>query len=202
MGVAALSCVLHFLPRVTMIAMSKTRIRRRSRNGSQMAEMPAALWLLVVGFLIPLIGLASYGYRAILFYFGVRDACYTAARARSYTNGYNAAILPTTGRLYTIAQAWTGISVVSGSPHLFIIEHPLVPGPDVVKSDNAPMPVNPGPDIQNNIYFLRLAAVGSIEPLLRTNWVLFGMTIPGLNAPYELKMGYQVYVENPQGLTQ
>lgn len=153
------------------------------------------MWLFLVGMFLPFLGLVTYGYRAALLYYGVRDAAYFAAKAPTFSaaNGPTSAqaIAQTTWARDT--AAWSG---VSGTLYMQIIEKSLASGSETIYNSKLA-----AIDTTNNVYFERAVANGTIDPLIK-GWTWVGMTIPGLNAPYQLQMNYQVYVENTAGLKQ
>lgn len=169
------------------------RLKRCSRNrkGTAIAEMPASLYLIFIGLLIPFIGLVTFGVRGALIYFSVRDTCYHAAKASTFTNAK--AIAATTWA--NDLKLWGGST---GTQTTYVVVHQLSgtdPPPSV-----SPLPASPAPDPTKANYFIRVVANCSIQPLFGGSWQ--GMQVPGLTVPYNLQMNYEYYAENPSGLTQ
>jgi hypothetical protein len=162
---------------------------RRNTKGSLLAEYPAVLWMLFIGIAIPMILIASCGYRALLFYFAVRDSCYKAAKAPSFSQAQTSA----TTTFNTEVAAWNGIS---GTESIFIVTKPLNGNPPTIS--NTKLPANTV-NTNLNIYFIREIGNGSIQPLV-SGGTYMGMTIPGLTGPFPLQIKYDTYVENPSGL--
>ena len=155
-----------------------------------MAEYPAVLWMLFFGIAIPMILLAGFAYRGLLFYFAVRDSCYKAAKAPSFSAAQNTA----TTTFNTEVAAWHGIS---GTEAVDVGVKALTSG----TLTYLPGPLAPGSvNTSANIYFIREIGTGSIQPLISTGPFL-GMNVPGLSGPFPLTVKYETYVENPQGLT-
>lgn len=163
---------------------------KRNCRGSVLAEMPATMYLIFIGLLIPMIGLVTFGYRAALINFSVKDACYKASKSSTFTNAkanMNAAWTAD-------SKLWSG---VSGTPTLMSVKHPLNGGPETTSVS----PLAKGTvDKTNNIYFYRLNATCVIQPIFGGSWL--GMKVVGLNVPYTCNMTYQNYCESPDGLTE
>jgi hypothetical protein len=172
------------------------KYRHRKNRGASILETPGVLMMIFLGFCMPLIGLCMFTYRASLLYFCVRDAAYVAATSSTFTlAGSNS--LTTWNR--DIA-AWTGITAVGGPKLTIIITKNSTGATSTSQSALAVGSV----DTSNNQYFMSTQGTATIQPLLGSGWKLLWMAtgIPGLNAPYQLEMSQQVYIENPNGLTQ
>jgi hypothetical protein len=162
---------------------------RRNSKGSLLAEYPAVLWMLFIGIAIPMILIASCAYRGLLFYFAVRDSCYKAAKAPSFSQAQASA----TTTFNIEVAGWHGIS---GTETIFIMTKPLNGNPPTISSTKLPAnTVN----TNLNIYFIREIGNGSIQPLLSTG-AFMGLNIPGLSGPFPIQIKYDTYVENPSGL--
>lgn len=137
-----------------------------------------------------MIGLVTFGYRAALMNFCVKDACYKAAKSTNFTNAK-----ANMNTAWTANQKlWSG---VSGVATLVSVKHPLDGKPETTSIS----PLSPGTvDKTANIYFYRLNATCVIQPFFGGNWM--GMKLVGLNAPYTTNMTYQYFCENPDGLTE
>jgi len=152
------------------------------------------MYLVFFGLLVPLIGLATFGYRVAMIYFAVRDTCYKAAKSSTFTNaGLNAASVWTSD-----TSAWFGISAGS-TEQIFIVTQPIAGGAETVQAVKLAAP----PNTQVNMYFIRLIANCQIAPFFPLNgWTYQGLNIPGLTTSFPVTMKYQYYVENTSGLTQ
>jgi len=166
-------------------------MRKRVRaNGYLIAEAPAVLMMLFMGFVFPLIGICVFGYRAAFMYFCVRDVCYRAATAASFSSAKTGGNTTWT----TDLAAWPGVAAVGTPTYTIIITTPAT------NTTTTSSGVLTTVDTYNNIYFMQVTATGNIQPFLGTGWTILGATIPGLNGAYKLQMSQQVYVENPNGL--
>jgi len=166
----------------------REKYHRKSRGGT-IAEMPAAMWLVFMGLLIPFIGLMTFGYRVSLAYFGVRDAALQAAKTTSYTNA-SAKALAVWG---ADNNAWTGVTGTQLTTYAVI--HPLSGAAETAQA--SPLTTV---DTNLNLYFVRVTAISSVKPVVTNGYNWWGVSVPGFNAPISLSNTYQVYFENPQGL--
>lgn len=170
------------------------QIERQSRreSGSMLSEMPAAMYIVFVGLLIPLIGLITLSYRYTMLYFAARDACYQAAKSATFTLAQTNAAT----RWGTDIAAWTG---TTGTETLYIVIQPIGGGAETTSTTK--LPASPAPNAQNFVYFIRLVGTCDIQPLFKgASWE--GLSIPGLTAVVPVTLKYQTYCENPSGLTQ
>jgi hypothetical protein len=167
-------------------------MRKSKRNcfGDTIAELPAVMFLLFIGLLIPMMCYASSVYRMVFFYFAVRDSCNRAAKASTFT-----AAGTTANTVFTTDVA--GWNDISGTQSIKILIKPIPSGPATF----ATSPLAQGTvNVTNNMYFIRETAVGSIHPLFGPgSWL--GISIPGFTGPLPLNIVVDAYVENPSGLT-
>jgi hypothetical protein len=169
--------------------------KRKRRKGSLLAEMPATMYLIFFGLLLPLIGIATIGYRISLAYFAVRDSCYKAAKSSTFSTAPSAATLNAAAAWTTDTAAWHGIS---GTETIFIVAQPIAGGTESVFSSK----LTTAPNTTTNMYFIRLIANCQIQPFFPTPKGWMGLAVPGLTTAYPLTMKYQYFVENTAGLTQ
>lgn len=170
--------------------------RRKTKSGVRgysIAELPAALILLIVGIMLPMIILASISYRASFLWFATRDACIRAAKAPTYTQG--AANANT-----RFAADIGAFSEISGTLTLRVLRKR-------VDNNSAPTvltgPINSNQlNTNNSIYFIRTVCNGTVAPLVKQAGNYFGLIIPGLTTDMDVRFFYEAYVENPNGLTQ
>ena len=159
------------------------------------------MYLIFVGLVIPLIGLATFAYRVSLCYFAARDACYKASVSSSF--GTITSVPP--GAVANAASAWnTDVAAwhyISGSETIVIVRHPVSGAAETIYTTHLPAPPAPPPNLQTDMYFIRLTAACTIDPLIPVGkWQ--GMVMPGLTSPFPLTLKYQTYLENPFGMTQ
>lgn len=158
-----------------------------------MAELPAALWFILIAMLFPLLIMTSMGYRASILYFAGDSACKKASKAPSFTE----AGLRADTALKANLASFSGLSGVA--PKLFIIVKPLSGGSATKFAGKL---AEGTVDTSKNIYFIMMQVDGDIDPLVRFDKLWMGMAIPGLTQPYSLRINHESYVENPNGLTE
>lgn len=168
--------------------------RRTRTRGNVMAEMPGAIWLFIIGFLIPFIGFVTLGYRAIVFYNGVRDCCYQASIEQTYTEAVNKA----KAVLTTDLAAFNGIQCDPNADlSVRVVTKNITNGNESETGKLATNTVN----TQANRYFIRVYVNAKLNPILNIGNTTFLSGIPGLTGPIDItRMMYQVYAENPNGL--
>lgn len=166
---------------------------RANRNGYALIELPVVLWCIFVGFVFPLLIMASIGIRSSILFFNADTACLRACKAPSYTEASKRAINSLNNDLGT----FNGISNISSS--LSIIVKPLSgASPTIVNGKLAQGSI----DSSKNLYFLLLFTEADIDPLVRFDTQWLGLTVPGLTEPYKLRLKTECYSENPNGLTE
>lgn len=175
----------------------------RKSKGQVLVEFPIALWLGFIVFALPLTALATFTYRACSVYFAVRDTCKRAARADTYTDAK--AIAATTWA--KDISAWTGIS---GTENITILAQStglafdngtqLLPTPAAVKAFMQADAYHATYAANSYSFLMVLNATTTLDPLLPCNSAWFGLSVPGLNAPFTLTTNYQTVVENRVGM--
>ncbi|HEY9776654.1 MAG TPA: hypothetical protein V6C81_23020 [Planktothrix sp.] len=180
------------------------RRKMRSRQAQSIAELPMGLWFLLIGFFIPLLGLATFGYKIAQVYWATKDAAYVA----SVTSTYD----PSTGPPACVGMKVAADNVFANDMAGFnatgaIGTHTLQILQKTVGSTGAPVIVTPplakgSLNVTTYIYFARYVTVSNIPPFLGSGWkYAWFPAIAGLNAPLTVQLSYDDYVENPNGLT-
>ncbi len=163
-----------------------------------MAELPAVLYLLFIGLVIPMVAMAVFSYRVSLAFFAARNAASQAARSPTFTAAQTAA----TTAWNTDTAAWNGITPVT--ENLYIVTHQIADAgaggtTDGSESVSSTKLAQGTVNVAQNVYFYRTVCVATIAPWFSGKW--FGLKIPILTAPYSLTMNYEEVVENTAGLT-
>jgi hypothetical protein len=176
-----------------MLSRRKSAVQRKGPHGYSIAELPAGMIFLFVGVVIPMIILCSITYRASLLFFACRDACIRAAKAPTYTEAQTRAA-------NAFTRSISAFSEITGTQQIRILVKPV--------NGSAASVVN-GPISQaslnknDNLYFIRLTAVGTVSPLIAMKGGYFGMmNVPGLTSQFNITFRYDTLVENPDGLTE
>jgi hypothetical protein len=136
----------------------------------------------------------TMSFRAIFFYFAVRDCAYQAAKEQTFTDAKTKAA----STFVKDVGAWNGLAP-KGAPNVVVVIRDVTgtktneyPGPLTAPQ----VPVN----TQQNLYMVKVYCDGDIQPLIQTGPFANYIKVPGLTEAFPLQMSYQVYTENPTGL--
>jgi hypothetical protein len=173
-----------------------------------MAEMPLALWLMVMCIAFPLLVLVTLSIRFGLFWNAAREAVQKAAQCQTYQVDPPATIgglsaVDTAQQVTTQAcSTISGITLASPA-EVYIIQIPLATagtaGTYVPIGPNTKLP---GPaDSDNNLYQIQVILKGQIAPLVALPAAVLG-PIPGLTTPFPVTVKAQQQVEDVQGLNE
>ncbi len=177
---------------------------RRTSSGTSMAELPAAMWLLFVALLFPLMILAITSIRASFMGVCAKDAAHAASKAKVFQNANaqpgdppDAVTLAVTTAQAT-AQGLGGITIDSQDVKTRIVISTLGSPPQVSFSDDS-LAAN-SIDTVNNVYSVQVLVTGKAEPIIK--FPDFFGSIPGLTKPLTMTAVGREIVENPQMLVQ
>jgi hypothetical protein len=176
-----------------------------------MAEMPLAIWLLVMCIAFPLIILVTMSIRYGLFWNAAREAVKQAVQCQTYQVNPAATIgglssVNTAQQVTNLAvSSFSGITLV-GPAEVYIIQMPLAGG---ATTDSAATSTPIGPntkltapaDSDNYIYQLQVILKGQIAPLVPLPASVLG-SIPGLTSPFPVTVKAQQQVEDVQSLNE
>ncbi len=174
--------------------------KRRGVNGTTMAEMPVALWLIIL-MCFSLLVLATETLRFGFFWNACREAAQQAAKCQTFQNDSS-----TGPSSVTEANTWAqkATSSFSGltltSVNVYIVQTNVN---SRVTTKNPPgQKLAAAADITNNIYSIQVQLSGQVEPLTPVTFQgVFG-NIPGLTGPFPVVVRSQYSCEVPQGLNQ
>lgn len=162
-----------------------------SCKGTAIAELPALLFLSVILFAIPLLGMATFSFRAALFNDAVKCACMEASRATSFSEAERIAASCLTKK----CAASRGITLQENC--VTIICKEIATGSET----ESPRPIAAETiDLTRNLYIIKVSARASILPLLPQANSIFGMAIPGFTQEYGLVTSQALFAERPNGL--
>jgi hypothetical protein len=172
----------------------------RASRGTTIAEMPLALWIILMMCFCLLI-LATETIRFGFFWNACRESAQQAAKCQTFlvdsavgTSACNTA----TAWAGTATSAFTGITLLQ-PVNVYILSTDVISG-QTTKSLNR-IPLGAAADITNNIYDIQVELNGQIEPLIRFSHDYFG-DVPGLTIPFPITVRSQYTSEVPQGLNQ
>ncbi|HEY9730557.1 MAG TPA: hypothetical protein V6C89_01510 [Drouetiella sp.] len=149
---------------------------RKTRNskGSQLAEFPAAIILLILGVALPMIIMASVFYKVYMFNCVIKNGAQIGSTMQDFTSATNAA------KAYLASQSPAGVSF--NVPTVSLIQRTV----SYTSSGNTQT---------YPAYFIQVTGTGSVPPLVRMH-DFFGMSVPGLTGPMSLSSTQAVYFEN------
>lgn len=177
-----------------LMAMNSIRLRRK--NGSSLAELGPALFLVFIILIFPMGTLASIGLRYSFLIMTVRGAAREAAKCKQFQADANAyQISAKNASAQTVArylQRFGGINVTNNRTYIQIYNKT---SQNITFSD---VPLNTI-DEQANVYNIGVALTAQVEPLFRNSSAKWG-TVPGLTAPFPITAVAAAVAENPSGL--
>jgi len=185
-------------------AYKKQRAPKNNIFGTTIAELPAGLWIIFCGILMPLLCLILTTVRFALFWEAAREASDAACQAQTYITGTQSGSPPGATTIaqntaYNVSTMFSGITIDPDTDvNCYIIITPLA-------STTSLPPVGPNtglttvPDPTVNLYQLRVDVTGQIQPILCLSSQMFG-SIPGLTMPFAAKLSMVRVIENPHGL--
>jgi hypothetical protein len=182
--------------------MRKWRTSKRSpRGGGVIAEFPAGIFLLFLGFFFPMLGLSTWAYRTLFVYYATRDACSVAAKSPSH-----ALAVSNADRIWKRdLGTWTEVQEVPGGGaghQVFIVERPI--NQSGTSTENVYSARLKSYDTTSNVYLIRFVATTKIAPLignLESTGSWLNTKIPGFTAPFTLQTTHEEFVEDPDSLT-
>jgi|688.fasta_scaffold501930_2 hypothetical protein len=148
--------------------------KRRNSKGSQLAEFPAAIILLILGFLLPMIIMASIFYKVYMFNCVIKNGAQIGSTMQDFTTATNAA------KAYLASQKPAGVSF--NVPTVSLVQRTV----NYTSSSGAQT---------YPAYFIQVTGSGSVPPLVQMH-DFFGLSVPGLTGPITLQSTQAVYFEN------
>ena len=170
--------------------------RKRDSKGSSILELPAALWITLVVFLLPLMSLASITLRCTLLNVAVLESVHAASKARTFEQGSDegaSAIELADQAFDKYVKAFPGLD--ADKVKLRIISTDIKSG--AISSTNEKLK-NPA-DSSGFVYQVEGDCTGKIEPVFAMSRDILG-DIPGLSSSMKVSFSAREMCENPQGL--
>jgi hypothetical protein len=171
--------------------------RQRRVSGTTLAEMPLALWIIVM-LCFSLLILATETIRFGFFWNACREAALHAAQCQTFVNDSTVgkSACNTASSWATLAtSSFAGITLLS--VNVYIVQTDVNSGA-TTKSVSRTALVN-AVDTSRNIYDIQVELNGQVEPLISFAQSWFG-SVPGLCAPIPVTVHSQYTAEVPQGL--
>lgn len=171
----------------------------RRKIGSTLIDTPAALWLLFVLFLVPMIDLATVFLRYTFMVAASRDAAHAAAKAKTFRTDIS------TSERSAINMASSAATATASSFREIRVDRVVTQMVITDLSNQAvtrrTTPLTAPADTGINLYEIETTVVGQINPLVNFTAGAFP-GIPGLSAPVPVSVTSREFFENPQGLNQ
>jgi hypothetical protein len=166
-----------------------------------MAEMPAALWLLIL-MAFPLIIVATSSLRFGFFWNACREAAMQAAKCQTFQNNSSVGISSVNAATAWANQAAGSFNGISITPpvNVYIMSTNVITGVTTKNAVNTALPA--AADTANNIYDIQVELNGQIQPLVPVPMAGIAGPIPGLTGPFPVVVRSQYTSEVPQGLNQ
>lgn len=187
----------HFLHR----AKSATRnTYKRGGQGSSIAELPAALFLLILVLVLPLADLGTIALRSATVFSAARNAAHQAGRSKSFLkNGGSGELSAKNAALAWVKEtckaSLAGTEIEADDVRLSIIGTPLTPEYPVLRTSEPLLESQP----EHYLYQIEVTVRGKVEPLVLLSSGLFG-EVPGLTCPMVVSASFREYCEHPSGL--
>ncbi|HEY9712438.1 MAG TPA: hypothetical protein V6C72_03150 [Chroococcales cyanobacterium] len=178
----------------------------KRRRGNTIAEMPLGMLLIFLGIGFPMLLGCAIGYKVMLVYYAIRDACTHGAKCGSWSDRLNPVTNQNTlgvpNEVAFVINKDLGFykNVVSTSPTPIITctiwQQPIGGGAGSTVSNTT---LSNADETKFN-YSLQVQYDCQIEPFLYKGWNGWMGKVPGLSAPFPMSVRYQTYCENPKGL--
>lgn len=173
--------------------------RLRRLSGTTMAEMPVALWLIIL-MCFPMLMLATTTLRYGFFWNACREAAQRASACQTFLVD-----TPQGQSACTTADFWvnkavgsfSGITVV-GAPNVYILQTNVATQTQTKNPNRTPLAV--AADTNTYIYDIQVELNGQVDPLIP--FISMMGSVPGLTGPFPVTVRSQYSCEIPQGLNQ
>lgn len=162
-------------------------LKNRKCTGSQLLELPIAIWLSVLALFLPLLDLSLLGLRVGTLHTAARNGAREAGRAASFTEAAEKA----SSKVVESLNAGFGGNTLE-SVTTAVVATPIDGG----EPSRSTGPIAADPD--NFVYQIEVLVKGTAAPLVAITW--FG-DIPGLSGPFPVSVVCTEMVEHPKGLS-
>jgi hypothetical protein len=174
--------------------------RGRNSSGTSFVEAPVAIWILILGLVMPLIAFATIGLRYTFFLNAAHQAVHAAAQAKSFQQDFPPNLSSQTlaqQTALTCTKAFSGVILNSVTTSIVITPAQAGSAPTMQSS-----PLSTPADDTKFLYQIQVQLVGQLSPLIPLPTTVFGFNIPGLTAPYQIQTIAKEVSENTQGLSE
>lgn len=167
-----------------------------------MAELPLAMWIMIVGLCFPLLVIATSSMRFGFFWNACREAAQQAARCQTFQNNSSVgtSAINTADQVAALsANSFSGISIVP-PVNVYILQTNVISGQSTKNPSRTKLAA--AADTDNNVYEIQVELNGMIQPLISNPVTGMLGSIPGLTGPFPVTVRAQYSCEVPQGLNQ
>ena len=176
----------------------RRRINRKAAQGSFIAELPIALWILFFIFTFPFLDMATVLLRYTFIVAATRDGVHAAAQSKTFLTNASPTDLSATNSapiaVNNTASAFTEVTVNSVKTVILatnITNHQL--------TQYNTMLVQPA-DSTTFLYEIETIVTGQINPLINMSTDGPWPQVPGITSPVAVTVSAREYCEYPQGL--
>jgi len=172
---------------------------RRRKRGTTIAEMPLAMWIIIMGICFPILILGIITMRFGFFWNACREAAKQAAKCPTFEvdSSQGKSAVNTADQVATLAaNSFNGISIVY-PVNVYVLQTDVSAGTSIKNADRKRLPS--AADTDKNIYEVQVELNGLIAPLVPVGSL---GSIPGLTSPFPVTVRAQYSCEVPQGLDQ
>lgn len=172
---------------------------RRRKRGTTIAEMPLAMWIIIMGICFPILILGITAMRFGFFWNACREAAKQAAKCPTFQvdSSQGKSAINIADQVATMsANSFNGISIIY-PVNVYILQTDVSAGTSSQNPSRQKLPT--AADTDKNIYEIQVELNGQIAPLVPVSAL---GNIPGLSSPYPVTVRAQYSCEVPQGLDQ
>ena len=174
-----------------------THSKRRTGRGHTIAELGPSMFIAFCILVFPLATLASIGTKFTFMYLATENAARMAGRCKTFQQNSSAYQTSATNLAKQLMDTWkksfSGMEITSVNVSILQCN---VTSKKITKFTSPLGTVDP----VNNVYSINVETNGAVEPLFRGSGGWFG-NIPGLSAPFPVRVSCSAAAENPPGLT-
>lgn len=172
--------------------------RNRNFTGAAMAEQPAVMWLIFIGLFFPFLCIATLGLRYTYLMVATKEAVLQAALAKTFSANASSTDLSAVNAANSTASSvisrFEGVTVNSIRTEIVISDTTN----STIQITNAKL--SAPADSSRNLYLLQTTLEGQIQPLAQTQSSPWIRVVPGITAPWTVRVSARRVAENPQGL--
>lgn len=172
----------------------------RNHKGAMVAELPVAIWLLVIMFTLPMIDFATILIRYTFMVTAAQEAVHVASRTKSFLSNISgsevSAVNGASAQATLAAASFKEITITKITTRI------LITNLSTKQVSSQTVPLAQPADTGLNLYQIETVLTGQINPIFKFNNTGILPGIPGLSAPVPVSVAARAVCEFPQGLNQ